>query len=185
MWKQKQQTPALQPDPPSTTQSPASNTPDKPPDDSDCPEQVQTHIGESLQIKGRITGNEDVHIVGEFEGTIELPDHALLVGSNGHLRAEANVRSLILWGNLEGKVHVSERTEIHKTGSLTGELETEQIAIEDSGMFRGSIKLLQPQAGEKPDPPPADKPPSEAASADTRPGASPDRSNGEQGEQAG
>ena len=126
-----------------------------------------------------------MHIVGEFEGTIELPDHALLVGPNGHLRAEVNVRSLILWGNLEGKVHVTEKTEIHKTGSLTGELATEQIAIEDSGLFRGSIELLQPQAEKKPDPPPADKPPSEASPGDTRPGASPDRSGGERGQQAG
>ncbi len=147
---------------------------------------ASSRIVEGVTLQGEISSSEDLYVDGDLEGTVELPDHTLFVGPNGRLRAEVTAHSIILRGNLEGKAHARERMELRKGGSLTGELETKKIAIEDGGMFRGSVKMLQPEAEEKkPAPPPADDPPAADASGDTRPGASPDRSDGEQDKQAG
>ena len=113
---------------------------------------VQARIGKTVKIKGELTGSEDFHVDGEIEGTIELPDNALVVGPNGNVRAQVKARSITIWGNLEGKVHASEGVEVRKTGSLTGDLVTARIVTEDGAVFRGSI-ILKPETNEKSPPP--------------------------------
>lgn len=184
MWKQKP-----------TATPPIITTQPSDPDDSAANQTVPaagrsepalSRIVEGVTLRGEISSSEDLHVDGNLEGTVELPDHTLLVGPNSHVRADVTARSIILRGNLEGKAHARERMEIRKGGSLTGEMETEKIVIEDGSMFRGIVKMLQPEEEEKkPTPPPADDPPAADASGDTRPGASPDRPDGEQDKQAG
>ena len=44
------------------------------------------HIGKSLQVKGEITGSEDVTIDGKVEGKISLKEHRLTIGAAGRVR---------------------------------------------------------------------------------------------------
>ena len=130
--------------PPGTAQAPASRPGVHPPADRDRSGRVQARIGNTIKIKGELTGSEDFHVDGEVEGTIELHDNALVVGPNGHVRAQVKARSITIWGNLEGKMHASERVEVRKTGSLTGDLVTPRIVTEDGAVLRGSIDIGQP-----------------------------------------
>lgn len=181
MWRQKPKA-----TPPIITTQPSDSADDQTAPAAGSSEPASSRIVEGVTLRGKISSSEDLHVDGDLEGTVELPDHTLLVGPNGHVRAEVTARSIILRGNLEGKAHARERMEIRKGGSLTGEMETEKIVIEDGSMFRGIVKMLQPEAEEKkPTPPPADDPPAADASRDTRPGASLDRPGGEQDKQAG
>ena len=105
-------------------------------------------IGKSLQLKGEITGSEDLLIDGEVEGVIELKEHRLTVGPNGNVKADVSARSIRVMGHLCGNVRAGEKIEICKTGSLEGDLSTARIVIEDGAVFRGSIDIVKPgQAG--------------------------------------
>ena len=95
-------------------------------------------------MKGEITGNEDLYIDGEVEGTVELKGNSLTVGPNGNVHADVSARSITILGRLQGNVKVGERTEIRKTGSFGGELLTAQIVIEEGSVFRGSIDIVKP-----------------------------------------
>ena len=101
-------------------------------------------IGKSLKLKGEITGNEDLYIDGEVEGTVELKGNSLTVGPNGNVHADVSARSITILGRLQGNVKARERTEIRKTGSFAGELLTAQIVIEEGSVFRGSIDIVKP-----------------------------------------
>lgn len=101
-------------------------------------------IGKSLKVRGEISGNEDLTIDGEVEGTIELKDNSLTIGPNGKVHANVTARSITVLGRLEGNVKAGERVEISKTGSLEGDLVTPRIVIEDGAVFRGSIDILKP-----------------------------------------
>ena len=101
-------------------------------------------IGKSLKVRGEISGNEDLTIDGEVEGTVELKDNSLTVGPNGKVHANVTARSITVLGRLEGNVKAGERVEISKTGSLEGDLVTPRIVIEDGAVFRGSIDILKP-----------------------------------------
>ncbi len=105
-------------------------------------------IGEFLQLKGEITGSEDLLIDGEVEGAIELKENKLTVGPNGKVKADVSARSITVMGHLCGNVRADEKIEICKTGSLEGDLLTARIVIEEGAVFRGSIDIVKPgQAG--------------------------------------
>src|SRR5229473_4653922 len=54
-----------------------------------------THIGKSIVIKGEVSGSGNVFLDGELEGSVELPDSSLAVGSDGRIRANLLARSIV------------------------------------------------------------------------------------------
>lgn len=103
------------------------------------------HIGKSLVLKAQITGEEDVYVDGQLEGSVELKNHNLTVGINGRVNANVIARNVFVEGNLTGNVVASEKIEIRKTGSLQGDLTTGGVTIEDGAYFKGSIDIARPK----------------------------------------
>ncbi len=103
----------------------------------------RTHIGKAIQFKGEISGSEDVYIDGKMEGIISLPGQSVTVGPNGDVRANANLREILVQGKLEGTVAARERVEIAATGSVNGELTTARISVHDGAFFKGKIDVVK------------------------------------------
>jgi cytoskeletal protein CcmA (bactofilin family) len=101
------------------------------------------HIGKSVVIRGELTGNEDLYLDGEIEGTINLRDHKLVIGPNGKIKATITARDLVLHGRVEGNISASERVELKKSCSLHGDVSTQRIAIEDGAYFKGAIDIKE------------------------------------------
>jgi len=101
-------------------------------------------IGRSLVLKAQITGDEDLFVDGQVEGSIELKDHNLTVGINGRVHANVVARNVFVEGNLTGNVSAAGKVEIRKTGSLQGDLVTGGVTIEDGAYFKGSIDIMRP-----------------------------------------
>ena len=98
-------------------------------------------LGPSIEVKGKISGNEDLHIDGKVEGPISLGNHRLTVGRSGQVSAEAVAREIIVHGKVNGNLQAQDRIEIKKDGSVIGDLATARIMIEDGAYFKGSIKI--------------------------------------------
>src|SRR5476651_2381497 len=62
------------------------------------------HIGKSVQIRGELTGSEDLYLDGEIEGNIDLRDHTLIIGPNGKIKARISARELVVHGKVEGNI---------------------------------------------------------------------------------
>ena len=107
--------------------------------------QNQTILGQSIALHGEISGKEDLLIEGQLEGTINLPDHCVTVGSHGEVKAEVHARQVIVLGALTGNITASEKVEIRKTGQVVGDLVAAAVAIEDGAFFKGSIDILREQ----------------------------------------
>lgn len=101
------------------------------------------HIGKSVVIRGELTGNEDLYLDGEIEGTINLRDHKLVIGPNGKIKATITARDLVLHGKVEGNITASERVELKRSCSLHGDVATQRIAIEDGAYFKGAIDIKE------------------------------------------
>ncbi len=99
------------------------------------------HIGKSVVIRGELTGNEDLYLDGEIEGTINLRDHKLVIGPNGKIKATITARDIVLHGRVEGNVAATERVELKKACTLIGDVSTQRIVIEDGAYFKGSIDI--------------------------------------------
>ncbi|MGA2904200.1 MAG: polymer-forming cytoskeletal protein [Candidatus Korobacteraceae bacterium] len=102
-------------------------------------------IGKSVVVKGELSGSEDLIVDGEVEGSITLRGQSLTVGPNGRVRANIEARNVIVHGRVNGDIHAAERVELRKSASLTGEISTARISIEDGAYFKGGIDIQKPE----------------------------------------
>ncbi len=124
------------------------------------------HIGKSVQIRGELTGSEDLYLDGEVEGTIDLRDHSLIIGPNGKIKAAITARDLVVHGKVEGNITAAGRVELRKSCTLVGDVSTQRIVIEDGAFFKGAIDIKEKDFKSEPR-----KPQVSAASAGMTPGS--------------
>jgi cytoskeletal protein CcmA (bactofilin family) len=111
-------------------------------------------IGKSVVVKGELSGSEDLVVDGEVEGSIALRGQSLTIGPNGRVRANVEARNVILHGRVDGDIHASERVELRKSASLSGDITTARISIEDGAFFKGTIDIQKPEPTPKTEPRP-------------------------------
>jgi cytoskeletal protein CcmA (bactofilin family) len=108
-----------------------------------------TVIGKAMVIRGRITSTESMHIDGQVDGTLEMPDSRLTIGPNGRVGADAKAREIEVLGTVAGDLEASKKITIRKGGRLVGDLRTPGIIIEEGAYFKGKIEIVdgeeQPQ----------------------------------------
>ena len=111
-------------------------------------EQAVFTIGQSVVIKGDLTGSENLTIEGEVEGRIDLRDHVLTIGPNGKIRAEVFAKSVIVLGKVTGTVTASEKVDIRETGWVEGDLVALRLAMADGAHFQGRVNMQRPGSGD-------------------------------------
>jgi cytoskeletal protein CcmA (bactofilin family) len=102
------------------------------------------NIGQSIEIRGELTGNEDLTIDGRIDGKIILKDHHLTIGANGRIRAEIRAKSVLVKGEVVGNVVADDKVEIAPSGSVQGDLCAPRVALADGSRFKGSIDMAGP-----------------------------------------
>ena len=137
--------------PPAAAAAPTFPVPHKETPKANDPYQADVgHIGKSVQIKGELTGSEDLYLDGEIEGTIDLRDHSLIIGPNGKIKAGISARDLVVHGRVEGNVTATGRVELRKSCTLIGDVSTQRIVIEDGAFFKGAIDIKEKDARTEP-----------------------------------
>jgi cytoskeletal protein CcmA (bactofilin family) len=64
-----------------------------------------------------------------------------IVGDTAQLKSEVVAREVVIYGKVEGNLHVRDRVEIKKDGSVIGDITTARISIEDGAYFKGRIEI--------------------------------------------
>jgi cytoskeletal protein CcmA (bactofilin family) len=101
----------------------------------------QATIGRSVVIKGEVTGSESLYIDGRIEGTVTFADNRVTVGRNGVVVANISAREVVIMGKVAGNIECSDRVDIRSEGSLTGDIVSQRISIEDGAMLKGAIQV--------------------------------------------
>jgi len=98
-------------------------------------------ISQGIKIKGEVTGTEDLFVDGLVEGKLNLTANSCLtIGPNGSVKADLTAREIIVRGMVEGKVTARDKLQIGSTGQITGEVQTDRLAIEDGALLRGKVE---------------------------------------------
>jgi cytoskeletal protein CcmA (bactofilin family) len=153
------------------TTTPAASAPLRPAEpvrDSTRSSEIAT-IGKSVVVKGELSGSEDLVVDGEVEGSIALRGQSLTVGPNGRVRANIEARNVILHGRVDGDIHASDRVELRKSASLSGDITTARISIEDGAFFKGTIDIQKPEPAPKIEPRPQVSPAATVPAASNSP----------------
>lgn len=112
-----------------------------PPPRRERSQETLVNIGQSVEIRGTLTGNEDLTIEGMVDGKILVKDHALTIGANGRITAEVHAKTVIVVGQIVGNITADDKVEIAPSGSVQGDIRAPRVSISDGAKFKGSIDM--------------------------------------------
>jgi cytoskeletal protein CcmA (bactofilin family) len=140
MWKKDEPTPAAPPrsEAPSRAESRRST--------GDAPSSERAIIGPSITIKGEVSGDEDLLIQGQVEGSVELDLHSVTVGRDGRVKANITARVVTVEGNVEGDLLAEEQIILRSSARVMGDITAPRVVLEDGASFKGLVDM-----GERPD----------------------------------
>jgi len=101
----------------------------------------QATIGRTLVIKGEITGSEALYIDGRIEGKIIMPESRVTIGRNGKVDASIQAREVVIMGKVTGNIDCSDRVDVRAEGSVSGDISTVRISVEDGAALKGGIQV--------------------------------------------
>jgi len=105
------------------------------------PAEGSTVIGRSVTIRGELTGNEDLFMDGDIEGTITLPGSRLTIGPNARVLADVHGLDIIVFGAVSGNIHAAGRLELRQSASVIGDIFAGRLSIEESAAVKGRVEL--------------------------------------------
>ncbi|MCU1248928.1 MAG: hypothetical protein JWQ49_1957 [Edaphobacter sp.] len=105
------------------------------------PAEGSTVIGKSVVIRGGLSGNEDLFIDGDVEGTVTLPDSCLTIGPNARVKADVSAREVVIFGHLTGNVQATGRVELRQSALVLGDILAGRLSIEESAVLTGRVEL--------------------------------------------
>jgi cytoskeletal protein CcmA (bactofilin family) len=108
------------------------------------------NIGQSIVFKGELSGEEDLEIDGQVEGSVKLANNELTVGANGNLKAEVTAKSIVVVGRVQGDLTATERIEIQSTGIVDGDIRAPRLVIQEGAVLNGGIDMSKGGAASSP-----------------------------------
>ena len=120
----------------------------------------QATLCKGLVVRGEISGVDALFIDGAVEGSIRIPGERVTIGQNGSVTGVRGpsappcivAREIVLMGTVTGNIVAADRVDIRARASLTGDVTTGRVSIEDGAYFRGGIDIRREAA-------PVDAPP--------------------------
>ena len=97
--------------------------------------------GQSIVIKGEISGAEDLVIAGRVEGSIRLAGRILTLADGAQVNGEVSAGSIIVSGTFSGILEATERLDIRNTAVVEGELSTPVIVVADGAQVSATIDM--------------------------------------------
>jgi len=113
------------------------------------PRTTHATIGPSIVIKGEVSGNEDLVIQGEIDGSVALDLHSVTVGGGGRVKANISGRVITIEGEVEGDLTAQEQIILRGSATVLGDLKAPRVVLEDGASFRGLVDMGAPRSGEK------------------------------------
>lgn len=111
------------------------------------PNEGSTVIGKSVVVRGQVSGDEDLFLDGDLEGTITLTDNRLTIGPNARVQADLNLRDLVVFGQLTGNVRASGRVDLRQSAVVKGDIFSARLSIEESAVLQGRVELVASAPG--------------------------------------
>lgn len=97
--------------------------------------------GQSIVIKGDISGGEDLVIAGRVEGSITLDGRALTLAAGSHVVGTVSAAAVIVSGSVEGSLEATERLEVKDTALVEGDLSTPKLVVADGAQLKATIDM--------------------------------------------
>jgi cytoskeletal protein CcmA (bactofilin family) len=116
--------------------------------DEDKPKPVKTNLsqnetsyfGKNLTIKGRVSGNGNIIILGSLDGEFDLKGR-VKIAQPARIKGEIKATVISVNGNVQGKLDALERLHLDKTARIEGQLMSPRLSISEGASVDGEITM--------------------------------------------
>jgi cytoskeletal protein CcmA (bactofilin family) len=99
-------------------------------------EEVRAFLGKGAEFIGKLIFNGAVRIDGDFQGEV-YGQGSLDIGEGALVKANIEVNSVYIGGDVWGNIDVKEKINIHSTGKFYGDVRTPVFIMEEGAVFDG------------------------------------------------
>jgi cytoskeletal protein CcmA (bactofilin family) len=97
--------------------------------------------GQSIVIKGDISGSEDLVIAGRVEGSITLDGRVLTLAQGSHVVGEIAAGTVVVSGTVDGTIEAEQRLDIKSTAVVDGKLSTSRLIVADGSQLTAEVEM--------------------------------------------
>lgn len=97
-------------------------------------------IGSGLVIEGKIEGDGDIHIAGNFKGDVRV-NGDVTVEPGARVSAEISADTVTVGGQIEGNINASTQVKLLQTGQLIGDLKAKTLTVAAGSRMRGRVEF--------------------------------------------
>jgi cytoskeletal protein CcmA (bactofilin family) len=97
--------------------------------------------GETIVIKGQISGDEDLVIAGRVEGRIDLAGRVLTLAPGSRIDGEVHAGTVIVAGEVHGDIAATARLEIRHAAAVDGHLVAPVLVIADGAHVCATVEM--------------------------------------------
>jgi cytoskeletal protein CcmA (bactofilin family) len=98
-----------------------------------------TVIGRGTQIRGRVSGQVDLEILGHIDGEVEV-DGDVTVDADGLVGANVSARRVVVRGAIRGDLTGEEAVVLEDGARVVGDVRAPRIAIAPGALVRGYVQ---------------------------------------------
>jgi cytoskeletal protein CcmA (bactofilin family) len=103
-------------------------------------------VGASVVIKGELSGDEELVIEGNVDGTVDLNQNVLIVGKQGKVSAKITAKTVVVLGEVNGKITASENVILGYAATVEADICAPRVAIDEQAYFLGVIDVRRPES---------------------------------------
>ena len=117
--------------------------------------QDTTYFGKNLKIKGNVSGEGSLIILGSFEGKFDLKGR-VKIAQGARIKGDIKATDIFVNGDIEGAITASEKVHLDNTARIKGGIATPRISVLEGARFDGELQMSslspQPPKPETPEP---------------------------------
>lgn len=126
--------------PPVASDQPRPAAPPPPPARPPAPSSP-ARLGPSLQLEGKLSGDEDLLVDGRFRGEIQVPEHQVTIGGDGRVEGEVRANAIVVEGEVRGNLTASQQVLVRASGRVHGDIRAPRVALDQGCRFKGAIDM--------------------------------------------
>ena len=102
--------------------------------------EVNALLGQGSEFEGKLTFEGTVRIDGKFTGEI-FSDDTLIIGDGARVKAEIEVATVIVYGDVLGNIKAKTCVELHAPCKLKGNITSPQLVVDQGVLFDGNCQM--------------------------------------------
>ena len=106
-------------------------------------------LGKGTEFDGKLMFEGTVRIDGVYKGQV-CTGGFLIVGEGAYVDAEIEADTIIVSGEVHGRLKANRRVEIRGAGRVHGDVETPSLIVEDGVTFEGNCQMSPGNRNEQP-----------------------------------